>query len=151
MRDLSTAGKITVFKTLAISKIVHLALVKTIPNSIIQELNKIQNEFIWKTCNPKIKHDTLCKNFENGGLKNVDIMYKLVSLQCSWIKRLYDNSSHNWKVIPLHMIIQKLGKKFLFYSNLGVIQNKSIIFHNIRTFLESGAATYQCRPIFHQQ
>ena len=33
MRDLSIPGKITVFKTLAISKIVHLALVKTIPNS----------------------------------------------------------------------------------------------------------------------
>ena len=30
MRDLSIAGKITIFKTLAISKIVHFALVKTI-------------------------------------------------------------------------------------------------------------------------
>ena len=37
MRDLPIAGKITVFKTLAISKIVHLALVKTIPKSVIQE------------------------------------------------------------------------------------------------------------------
>ena len=46
MRDLSIAGKIAVFKTLEISKIVHFALVKTIPNSIIQELNKIQKEFI---------------------------------------------------------------------------------------------------------
>ena len=107
-------GEITVFKTLAISKIVHLALVKTIPNSIIQELSKIQKEFIWKTRNPKIKHDTLCKNYENGGLKNVDIMYKVVSLQCSWIKRLYDNNSHNWKVIPLHMITQKVGESFYF-------------------------------------
>ena len=85
MIDLSIAGKFTVFKALAISKIVHLALVKTIPNSIIQELSKIQKEFIWKTRNPKIKHDTLCKNYENGGLKNIDIMYKLVSLQCSSI------------------------------------------------------------------
>ena len=76
-------------------KKVHLALVKTIPNSIIQELNKIQKECIWKTCNPKIKYDTLCKNYENGGLKNVDIMYKVVSLQCSWIKRLYNNNLYN--------------------------------------------------------
>ena len=30
MRDLSVAGKITVFKILASSKLVHLALVKTI-------------------------------------------------------------------------------------------------------------------------
>ena len=59
MRDLSIAGNVTAFKTLAISKLVHLALSKTIPNSIIQGLSKIQKEFIWKTRNPKIKHDTL--------------------------------------------------------------------------------------------
>ena len=120
MRDPSISGKITVFKTLATSKTVHLPLVKTIPNLIIQELNKIQKEFIWKTHNPKIKHGTLCKNYKNGGLKNVDIMCKVVILQCSWIKLLYDNNSHNWKVIPLHMITQKLRKKFLFHSNLDV-------------------------------
>ena len=48
MRDLSIAGRITVFKALAISKIIHLALVKTIPNSIIQELNKIQKNLYGK-------------------------------------------------------------------------------------------------------
>ena len=112
MRELSIAGKITVFKT--------LALLKTIPNSIIQELSKTQKEFICKTCNPKIKHDTLCKNYENGSLKIIDIMYKVVSLQCSWIKRLYHNNLHIWKVIPLYMITQKLGKKFLLHSNLDV-------------------------------
>ena len=69
MRDLSIAGKVAVFKTLAISNIVHLALVKTIPNLILQKLNKIQKEFIWKTDNPKIKHIILCKSYENGGLK----------------------------------------------------------------------------------
>ena len=42
MRYLSVAGKITVFKTLAISKIVRLALVKVIPNSVIPELDKIR-------------------------------------------------------------------------------------------------------------
>ena len=48
MKDFSIAGKITVFKTLAISKIVHLALVKTISNSIIQELNKVQKNLCGK-------------------------------------------------------------------------------------------------------
>ena len=62
IRDLSIAGEITVFKTRAILKIVHLALAKTIPNLIIQKSNKIQKKFLWKTRNPKIKHDTLCKN-----------------------------------------------------------------------------------------
>ena len=110
MRNLTIAGKITVFKTLAISKIVHLALVKIIPNSVIFELDKIKKHFIWKNDSPKIKQDTLCKDYENGGLKDVDITFKIISLQCSWVKRLYDNSIHDWKIIPLHIITQKLGK-----------------------------------------
>ena len=71
MRNVSVAG------------IVHLALVKVIPISTILELDKIKKHFIWKNGNPKIKHDTLCKDYENGGLKKVDITFKIISLQCS--------------------------------------------------------------------
>ena len=46
MRKLSVAGKFSVFTILAISKIVHLALVKVIPNSVILELDKIRKHFI---------------------------------------------------------------------------------------------------------
>ena len=46
MQNLSVTGKITVFKTLGISKIVHLALVKIILNSVILELDKIKKHFI---------------------------------------------------------------------------------------------------------
>ena len=68
--------------TPAILKIVvHLALVKVIPNSIILELDKIQKHFIRKNSNPKIKQDTLCKDYESGGLKNVDIMFNIIVLQ----------------------------------------------------------------------
>ena len=41
-RNLSLEGKITVFKSLALSKITHLPLVKTIPLSIVNPLNKAQ-------------------------------------------------------------------------------------------------------------
>ena len=93
MRNLTLEGKVTVFKALAISKIVHLALITNIPTSTMKELNKIQNEFIWKNKNPKIKHTTLCNNYDNGGLKNIDISSKIISLQCSWIKKLYDKTT----------------------------------------------------------
>ena len=47
-RNLSLEGKITVFKSLALSKITHPALVKTINKpSIINQLNKTQKNFIW--------------------------------------------------------------------------------------------------------
>ena len=87
VRNLSIAGKVTVFRTLAISKIVYLALVKVIPDSVILELDKIKKHFTWKNGNPKIKQDTFYKDYENGGLKNVDITFKIISLQCSWVKR----------------------------------------------------------------
>ena len=48
MRNLSIIGKITVFKTPAVSKMVHLALVKVILISNILELDKIMKYFIWK-------------------------------------------------------------------------------------------------------
>ena len=45
-RNLSLEGKITVFKSLGLSKITHLALVKTMLSSIIDQLNKTQKNFI---------------------------------------------------------------------------------------------------------
>ena len=98
-------------RNLAISKLIRLALVTEIPTTTINLLTKIQMEFIWKGKNPKIKNSTLCNDYEYGGLKNVDIFSKVVSLQCSWIKRLFDNNFHQWKLIPLYLIRQYLGKK----------------------------------------
>ena len=83
MRQLKIEGKILISKTLAISKVVHLALVKDVPSSTIAQLEKIQKQFIWKNGNPKLKHTTLCNEYEQGGLKNVDIFFKITSLQCS--------------------------------------------------------------------
>ena len=53
MRKLTIEGKILIFKTLAISKIVHPALVKDLPSSTIAILEKIPKKFIWKNGNPK--------------------------------------------------------------------------------------------------
>ena len=47
MRDLSLLGKITIFKTLALSKIILLALVTNVPTAATELLSKIQKEFLW--------------------------------------------------------------------------------------------------------
>ena len=124
MRNLSIAGKITVFKALEITKILQLTLVNVIPNAVILELDKLNKHFIQKNGNPKIKQHTLCKVYDNGGLKNVNITFKITSLQCTWIKRLYDSCIHDWKLMTLHIITQKLGKHFLICSNLYIDRRK---------------------------
>ena len=83
-----TRGEIVISKTIAISKIVFQSFVTTVPKHIASELEKIQKAFIWKNSTPKIKHETLCNDYERGGLKNVDIQNKIIALQCSWIRRL---------------------------------------------------------------
>ena len=64
------------FKSLPMSKLIHLALVTKIPASKINFLTKIKMEFIWNGKNPKIKNSiknsTLCNDCENGRLKNVN-------------------------------------------------------------------------------
>ena len=61
MGNSSISDKITDFETLAILKIVHLALVKAIPNSVILELDKIKKYFIWKNDNPNINQEPFVK------------------------------------------------------------------------------------------
>ena len=46
MRGLTTEGKIVMFKSLAISKIVHLTLIKALPIFTIEQLNIIKKNFI---------------------------------------------------------------------------------------------------------
>ena len=72
-RMLSLEGRIIIFKTLIISKIVYRAFLTVIPNSLIEELQKIQRSFMWHSSRSKISLKILCNNFENGGLKHVDI------------------------------------------------------------------------------
>ena len=118
MRKFSLEGKIIVFKSLAISKIVCLFLLTDVPNNIIEELIKIQKIFLWNFTAPKIKHSITGMDYQNGGLKNVAVFFKKISLQCLWFKRLFDDSFHQWKVIPLFFISKTFGEYFKFHSNI---------------------------------
>ena len=59
MKQLTIEGKILIFITLAISKIVYLVLLTNTLNIIINELERIQKKFIWNNSASKIKQETL--------------------------------------------------------------------------------------------
>ena len=65
MRRLSLEGNITIFKSLALSKIVYLALLTIVSKRIIEELNEIQKKFLCSNKRCKIKHGTLCNDYKN--------------------------------------------------------------------------------------
>ena len=45
MRKLSLEGKTSIFKSLAVQKIVHLVIITKVPNTVIGELKQIQKHF----------------------------------------------------------------------------------------------------------
>ena len=100
MRNLTLVGKITVLKSLMFSKIVFVSYLSNIPQCIVKSLTKMKNDFIWDGKPPKIKHSALIGSYERGGLKDIDIEKRIKALQLSWVKRLYDESEHDWKKIP---------------------------------------------------
>ena len=86
------------------------------PTEIIVELKKYKCSSFGQL-NQQLKNETISSDFKDGGLKNVDINKKIASLQCSWIKRLYDDSCHEWKLAPLK-VIKSFGDELKFHSNL---------------------------------
>ena len=55
MRNPTLQGKIFIFKTKAISKIVFQSFITTVPKYVVNELEKIQKAFLWNNSTPKIK------------------------------------------------------------------------------------------------
>ena len=53
MTDLLIEAKITIFRTLTISKVVHLGLIAIVPAFAIEELNIIKKTLFGKPENPK--------------------------------------------------------------------------------------------------
>ena len=99
-------------------------MITPVSRHIVNELEKIQKAFLWKKSSLKIKHETLCIDYKGGSLKNIDILNKIISLQCSRIRRLYDNLFHEWKLIPLFLIKKSFRSSFEFHSNLFFKRNK---------------------------
>ena len=58
----------------------------------------------------------------------MDISNKIMALQCSWVRRLYNNYFHEWKLIPLYLIEKPFDRSFKFHSNLLIKSNKKKTF-----------------------
>ena len=126
--NLALEGEIVIFKTIEVSKVVFQLFITTVPKYIVKELEEIEKAFFWKDSTPKIKHETLCNVHKAGDLKNFDILNKIIALQYSLIRRLYDNSLHEWKLIPLYFIGKSFGTSFNFHSDLLFKTNKTKFF-----------------------
>ena len=61
--------------------------------------------------NMSLKADCTDFNFENGGLKDIDIECELKALRFSWIKRLIDSKFHPWETLAAKLLEPVVGIK----------------------------------------
>ena len=120
---LTPLGKITLIKTLMISKLNHLFLSIPSPNEnmLNQFISNIYN-FLWDGKPDKVKRDLLCQEYYLGGLKMVNVRAFIQGLKLTWIRRILHSDS-KW----LHLLKANLGldfKELLYLGPIKVINNK---------------------------
>ena len=91
-RSLTLSSRIVSFKALALYKIVYVA--SLVPERILNKLESIHKNFIWKGKKPKIKHSSIIADYTDGGQKDVDISSKIKALQLVWVRHLFEENFH---------------------------------------------------------
>ena len=107
-RNITPLGKITVIKTLIVSKLTYLLInLPDPPDTFLQEIDSILTKFLWggKIC--KIKKSTTYKNYEEGGLKMYNIYSSLSAFKLSWVKRIESYSEEECLSIRLYPCLNK--------------------------------------------
>ena len=89
----------------------------SVPGSLIDDLQNIHKGFLWGGRKPKIKHSSLIGEYKDGGLRDVDILSSFKSPKVSWIRRLFDDNFHPWKLFAEHFL-RPIGGKHIFHENL---------------------------------
>ena len=115
-RDLSLYGKITIAKTLGLSKLISSSACLHTPPYVIDTVNKLIADFVWNGKKPKIKRDTLIGAKERGGLDLPEYEIITKSLLCPWVKRMKDGADKDWMVIP-SFYLKNVGGPLIFDCN----------------------------------
>ena len=84
-RNLSTLGKITVINTLIHSQLQYqLTSLPSPPQDFYIKYKRIIQEYLWKKTAIRIRYEKIIQNYENEGLKLLDLQTKEIALKAKW-------------------------------------------------------------------
>ena len=100
-RRLKLPGKITVIKSLILSKFTHLFLALPNPPGDFQKLlERKLYKFLWNNGPDRISRKNIVKNIQAGGLRMVNVSVFITSLKVTWLRRLIMfTESDNWSTL----------------------------------------------------
>lgn len=116
-RNMTPLGKITIIKTLIISKLTHLFINLPDPSPrFLKELDEIIFRFLWGGKTHKVKKSIMCMPYEYGGYKMVDVYTFISTLKISWLRRFIgiEGQSSTWAYLyPMLSKVSRFGQGYI--------------------------------------
>ena len=88
-RNITPLGRITVLKSLILSKIIHI--LQSLPSptqATLKELDKANFDFIWRNKRHEVNKLVLCQEWNKGGLNMLNVQEFDMSLKITWLRKL---------------------------------------------------------------
>ena len=99
-RRLSLLGKVTVIKTLQASQLVYVLTPLPTCHVAIKEINDLLYKFLWDGKGDKIKRTVVINDYQEGGIKMLEIKSFNSALKATWIPKYLDvNNKGKWKIV----------------------------------------------------
>lgn len=87
-RNITIKGRVTVLKSQALPIVTFVASFLYVPESAIEQIDRLFFEFLWPNKKHHVKKKTVIESIENGGIKMPDVTSYIRSLHIMWLKRL---------------------------------------------------------------
>ena len=104
-RQLSPLGRITIIKSMALSKLSHVAMVcPLLDHNILKDLKKMAYNFLWNNKPDRMKRCETELPLDKGGLSMPDIESFWLSLKLTWSRRLMSPSCLWQKILQANLL-----------------------------------------------
>ena len=122
-RNLSPLGKITVIKSLALSKLSNVVL--TCPHmspEVLKELEQLSFSFLWNNKPDRVKRCDITLPYDKGGLNMPDIGQFWNSLKLSWSRRLMTSEGAWQKILQLNLLAINYDMTDIWYGGPTLVE-----------------------------
>ena len=131
----SRKWKAKLIKSFLIPKYIYICSILPTPKELLKELNKILFKFLWKGVD-KVTRASVINEYEEGGLRMVDLECMVKSLRLAWLKRIFSGTNGTWKSYLQH-ILSSVGGLFFFNCNYNISDYTKLL-NFIRNFCYGG-------------
>jgi len=120
-RNITPLGRITVIKSLLISKLTHLLInLPDPPQDFLISLEDELYNYLWDGKNSKIKKSVVCKPYSEGGLQMLNIKTFITALKVSWLKKLRTEPDFRNLTLNLYPTLENIDKFGCEYANVAM-------------------------------